>query len=339
MCRSRPPSVTSGASRSCAAPSTTGSVSSRRRPNRRSRRRATIGRHLPTRQDICLAQKREGYCASVVSRPAISRQESERGNPRLDVYCSMEHIPQKTGAAGMCAEERFDTDVTAGAAESGPAMLIGRYRLLQTIGEGGMGQVWLAEQKEPVRRRVALKVVKAGMNSREVIARFESERQALALMDHPAIAKVFDAGSTREGAPYFVMEYVAGFPITTYCDNHRMSLRKRLELFVQVCEGVQHAHQKAIIHHDLKPSNVLVTEVNGRAAPKIIDFGVAKALGQRLTRQTLHTRAGTLVGTLEYMSPQQALSPSEDIDTRTDVYSLGTLFYELLTGAPPLELR
>ena len=251
----------------------------------------------------------------------------------------MEHIPQKTGAAGMCAEERFDTDVTAGAAESGPAMLIGRYRLLQTIGEGGMGQVWLAEQKEPVRRRVALKVVKAGMNSREVIARFESERQALALMDHPAIAKVFDAGSTREGAPYFVMEYVAGFPITTYCDNHRLSLRKRLELFVQVCEGVQHAHQKAIIHRDLKPSNVLVTEVNGRAAPKIIDFGVAKALGQRLTRQTLHTRAGTLVGTLEYMSPQQALSPSDDIDTRTDVYSLGTLFYELLTGAPPLELR
>jgi len=225
-----------------------------------------------------------------------------------------------------------DTRETAGA-------MIGRYHLLQRIGQGGMGEVWLAEQKEPVRRRVALKLVKAGMNSREVIARFESERQAVALMDHPAIAKVFDAGSTPQGVPYFVMEYVAGVPITAYCDGHRLSTQERLELFARVCEGVQHAHQKAIIHRDLKPSNILVTEVDGRAAPKIIDFGVAKALAQKLSADTMFTQVGAPVGTPEYMSPEQALSSGEDIDTRTDVYSLGVIFYELLAGAPPLDLR
>ncbi len=217
--------------------------------------------------------------------------------------------------------------------------VIDRYHLLQKIGEGGMGEVWLAEQKEPVRRRVALKLVKAGMNTREVTARFESERQALALMDHPVVAKVFDAGSTPQGTPYFVMEYVAGVPITTYCDNHRLSTRERLELFLHVCEGVQHAHQKAIIHRDLKPSNILVMEVDGRAAPRIIDFGIAKALTQKLTADTMFTRVGALLGTPEYMSPEQALSSGEDIDTRTDVYSLGVIFYELLAGVPPLELR
>jgi tetratricopeptide (TPR) repeat protein len=202
-----------------------------------------------------------------------------------------------------------------------------------------MGEVWLAEQKEPVRRRVALKLVKAGMNTREVMARFESERQALALMEHPAIAKVFDAGSTLDGAPYFAMEYVAGVPITEYCDNHRLSIPERLELFTQVCEGVRHAHQKAVIHRDLKPSNILVAEVDGKATPKIIDFGVAKALSQKLTAHTMFTRVGALIGTPEYMSPEQALSSGEDIDIRTDVYSLGIIFYELLAGAPPLELR
>jgi non-specific serine/threonine protein kinase/serine/threonine-protein kinase len=176
------------------------------------------------------------------------------------------------------------------------------------------------------------------MNSRGVIARLESERQALALMNHPAIAKVFDAGTTREGAPYFVMEYIAGIPVTTYCDNHKLSIRERLELFIRICEGVQHAHQKAIIHRDLKPSNILVTEEDGRAVPKIIDFGVAKALAQKLTADTLFTR-GAMIGTPEYMSPEQALSSGEDIDTRTDVYSLGILLYELLAGAPPLDLR
>lgn len=255
------------------------------------------------------------------------------------------------GPASRQAVDHSNSEVTSGSIEGGlepteamdpgeaAGAVIGRYRLLQKIGEGGMGEVWLAEQTEPVRRRVALKLVKAGMNTREVIARFESERQALALMDHPAIAKVFDAGSTAQGAPYFVMEYVAGAPITAYCDHHRLSTRERLELFLRVCEGVQHAHQKAIIHRDLKPSNILVTEVDGRAAPKIIDFGVAKALAQRLTADTMFTRVGDLVGTPEYMSPEQANSSVEDIDTRADVYSLGIIFYVLLAGAPPIELR
>src|SRR5215472_16980154 len=241
----------------------------------------------------------------------------------------------------MPADQHSDSLATLGTTGTFEAAgtAIDRYRLLQKIGEGGMGEVWLAEQKEPVSRRVALKLVKTGMSTRDVIARFESERQALALMDHPAIAKVLDAGSTPLGAPYFVMEYVAGVPITTYCDNHRLSTRERLELFVHVCEGVQHAHQKAIIHRDLKPSNILVTEIDGRGAPKIIDFGVAKALTQRLTEATMITRAGALVGTPEYMSPEQALSSREDIDTRTDVYSLGVIFYELLAGVRPLDLR
>jgi len=239
----------------------------------------------------------------------------------------------------MAPQERFDADATSALEEGGSGTAIGRYLLLQRIGEGGMGEVWLAEQKEPVRRRVALKLVKAGMNTREVMARFESERQALALMDHPAIAKVFDAGSTPLGAPYFVMEYVAGVPITAYCDNHRLSTRERLELFMRVCEGVQHAHQKAIIHRDLKPSNILVTEVDGKPAPKIIDFGVAKALTQRLSGEAMFTCVGSMIGTPEYMSPEQASSSGEDIDTRADVYSLGVIFYELLAGVPPLDLR
>ena len=251
----------------------------------------------------------------------------------------------------MSSEDRLEPDVTAGPERGGlgatefitphetAGTVIGRYHLLQKIGEGGMGEVWLAEQKEPVRRRVAIKLIKAGMDTREVVGRFESERQALALMDHPSIAKVFDAGSTPQGAPYFVMEYVAGTPITDYCDNHRLSTRERLELFMHVCEGVQHAHQKAIIHRDLKPSNILVIELDGKAAPKIIDFGVAKALTQKLTANTMFTRVGAMIGTPEYMSPEQALSSGEDIDTRTDVYSLGIIFYELLAGMPPIELR
>ena len=231
-------------------------------------------------------------------------------------------------------------DGTAGAFASSAAAgtAIDRYLLVEKIGEGGMGEVWLADQQEPVRRRVALKLIKAGMNSREVIRRFASERQALALMDHPAIAKVFDAGSTSQGTPYFVMEYASGEPITSYCDNRRLPMRDRLELFRQVCEAVQHAHQKAIIHRDLKPSNILVTEVDGRAMPKVIDFGIAKALTQNLTGETMFTRVGALIGTPEYMSPEQALTSGEDIDTRTDVYSLGVVFYELLAGARPIEL-
>jgi eukaryotic-like serine/threonine-protein kinase len=241
--------------------------------------------------------------------------------------------------SGLTSNPENMAESTLGSAVEAGKTVIGHYHLLQKIGEGGMGEVWLAEQKEPVRRRVALKLVKAGMNTREVIGRFESERQTLALMEHPAIAKVFDAGSTPEGSPYFVMEYVAGVPITEYCDNHRLSIKERLELFMHVCEGVRHAHQKAVIHRDLKPSNILVAEVDGKAAPKIIDFGVAKALSHKLTAQTMFTRVGVLVGTPEYMSPEQALSSGEDVDTRTDVYSLGIIFYELLAGAPPIELR
>jgi eukaryotic-like serine/threonine-protein kinase len=231
----------------------------------------------------------------------------------------------------------FSTASLESTATAGVA--IGPYHLIQLIGTGGMGEVWLAEQKQPVRRRVAVKLIKAGMDTREVIGRFESERQALALMDHPAIAKVYDAGSTPEGRPYFVMEYVAGLPITEFCDKHKLSMRERLELFMRVCEGVQHAHQKAIIHRDLKPSNILVTEVDGKPAPRIIDFGVARATSQRLTAETMLTRLGNVIGTPGYISPEQADSGGEDIDTRTDVYSLGVVLYELLTGAQPLELR
>jgi serine/threonine protein kinase len=216
---------------------------------------------------------------------------------------------------------------------------IGPYRMLQLLGEGGMGEVWLAEQKTPIHRTVALKLIKAGMDTKTVIARFESERQALALMDHPAIARVFDAGSTPEGRPYFVMEYVPGLPITEYCDKHQRTVKERLELFMQVCEGVQHAHQKAIIHRDLKPSNVLVVEQGGKPVPKIIDFGLAKAMAQRLTEKTLFTELGVMMGTPEYMSPEQADRGEQNIDTRTDVYSLGVILYQLLVGVLPFEAK
>jgi WD40 repeat protein/serine/threonine protein kinase len=218
----------------------------------------------------------------------------------------------------------------------GPGTVIGPYKLLQQIGEGGMGVVYLAEQQEPLRRQVALKVVKAGMDSAQVIARFEAERQALALMDHPHIAKVLDAGTTAQGRPYFVMELVKGTPITKYCDEHRLAPRQRLELFVPVCQALQHAHQKGIIHRDIKPSNVLVAPYDGRPVVKVIDFGVAKAAGQRLTERTLFTELGAVVGTLEYMSPEQAELNNQDIDTRSDIYSLGVLLYQLLTGTTPL---
>jgi non-specific serine/threonine protein kinase/serine/threonine-protein kinase len=219
---------------------------------------------------------------------------------------------------------------------------IGPYQLVERLGEGGMGEVWLAEQQHPLRRKVALKIIKAGMDTREVVARFESERQALAMMDHPAIARVLDAGSTPEGRPYFVMEYVPGLSITEHCDTKQLSTTERLELLAEVCDGVQHAHQKAVIHRDLKPSNILVTEVDGKAQPKIIDFGIAKAIGYRLTDRTLLTELGAVVGTPEYMSPEQADSAREDVDTRADVYSLGVVLYQLLTGDLPFpskELR
>ena len=219
----------------------------------------------------------------------------------------------------------------------GPGLRVGPYRLLQPIGEGGMGAVFMAEQERPVRRRVALKVIKPGMDSAQVLARFEAERQALALMEHPNIARVFDAGTTDSGRPFFVMELVKGISITQYCDEARLSPRERLDLFVPVCQAIQHAHQKGIIHRDIKPSNVLVTEIDGKPVPKVIDFGIAKATDQRLTERTLFTQFGSIVGTLEYMSPEQASLSGVDVDTRADVYSLGVLLYELLTGTTPLE--
>jgi serine/threonine protein kinase/Tfp pilus assembly protein PilF len=220
-----------------------------------------------------------------------------------------------------------------------PGTQIGPYKLIEQIGEGGMGTVWMAQQTEPVRRVVALKLIKAGMDSRQVIARFEAERQALALMDHPNIARVLDAGTTDAGRPYFVMDLVKGLPITRYCDEHHLTPRERLELFIPVCQAVQHAHQKGIIHRDLKPSNVLVALYDGKPVSKVIDFGVAKAAGQSLTDKTLVTGFGNIVGTLEYMSPEQAEVNQLDIDTRSDIYSLGVLLYELLAGSPPFTRK
>jgi serine/threonine protein kinase/tetratricopeptide (TPR) repeat protein len=224
-------------------------------------------------------------------------------------------------------------------AREAPGAALGPYKLLERIGEGGMGTVWMAEQQEPIRRRVAVKVIKEGMDSRQVLARFEAERQALALMEHPNIAKVLDAGRTPSGRPYFVMELVKGQPITTYCDERRLGVRERLELFADVCRAVQHAHQKGVIHRDIKPSNVLVAPYDGRPVVKVIDFGVAKATGQRLTDKTLFTGFGALVGTPEYMSPEQAEVNNQDIDTRSDIYSLGVLLYELLTSSTPLTRK
>src|SRR5262245_32372630 len=234
-------------------------------------------------------------------------------------------------------EQRVTTDYHP-AMEVGGAR-IGPYKLLQQIGEGAFGVVYMAEQTEPVRRKVAVKIIKPGMDTKEVIARFESERQALALMDHPNIAKVLDAGATERGLPYFVMELVKGVPITEYCDTNNLSPQGRLGLFVTVCRAVQHAHQKGIIHRDLKPSNVMVTLHDGIPVPKVIDFGVAKATSQQLTERTLFTAYGQMIGTPAYMSPEQVEMSGLDIETQSDIYALGVLLYELLTGSTPFDSK
>src|SRR5437764_847498 len=290
---------------------------------------------------------------------ALQKDDPAERQAYLDEACAgqpelrrqVEHLLRLHEGAGSFLEkpaaESPATGAVQGAAEQAsspeaPGTVIGPYKLLEQIGEGGMGTVWMAQQTEPVKRLVAVKLIKAGMDSRQVIARFEAERQALALMDHANIARVLDAGTTTgepghvsAGRPYFVMDLVKGVPITRYCDKHHLTPRQRLELFLPVCQAVQHAHQKGIIHRDLKPGNVLVALYDGKPVPKIIDFGVAKATGQQLTDKTLVTGFGNIVGTLEYMSPEQASFNQLDIDTRSDIYSLGVLLYELLAGSPP----
>ena len=254
-----------------------------------------------------------------------------------DAGSFLERPPRDDGETGAFAADSSTPAPPAAFQTETIGMKIGPYKLVQQLGEGGMGTVWVAEQTEPVKRRVALKVIKPGLDSAQVVRRFEAERQALALMDHTNIAKVLDAGSTPAGRPYFVMELVKGVPITKYCDELHLPLRERLELLVPVCQAIQHAHQKGIIHRDIKPSNVLVAIEDGKPVPKVIDFGVAKALHHRLANASMYTEIGQIIGTLEYMSPEQAELSALDIDTRADVYALGVLMYELLTGTTPLD--
>src|SRR5688572_1234318 len=244
--------------------------------------------------------------------------------------------PAVRDTAVIMRKGRTGTELTALIREK-PGDRIDRYKLLEMIGEGGGGVVYMAEQEEPVRRRVALKIIKLGMDTKSVIARFEVERQALAMMDHPNIAKVFDGGATNTGRPYFVMELVRGVKITEYCDENNLSTPQRLELFIDVCNAIQHAHQKGVIHRDITPSNILFTLHDGTPVPKVIDFGIAKAVEQRLTDKTLFTQFAAFIGTPAYMSPEQAEMSGLDMDTRSDVYSLGVLLYELLTGKTPFE--
>jgi serine/threonine protein kinase/tetratricopeptide (TPR) repeat protein len=272
--------------------------------------------HLRRRLEVLL--QAHDHPEAVLERPLADAREPGAPAVAADAHLTVEH-PAPSEARGT--------------------IVAGRYKLLECIGEGGMGTVWMAEQREPVKRLVAVKLIKPGMDSRAVLARFEAERQALALMDHPNIAKVLDGGTTAAGRPYFVMELVKGVPVTEYCDERHLTVRARLDLFVAICSAVQHAHQKGVIHRDLKPANLLVTEHDGQPVPKVIDFGLAKALHATsvLTEKTLHTSFGAVVGTTLYMAPEQVGINALDVDTRTDIYALGVVLYELLTGSTPLE--
>jgi non-specific serine/threonine protein kinase/serine/threonine-protein kinase len=287
--------------------------------------------------DLTDAQGRQAFLEQECRGDADLRQ-------RLEALLRAHDQPQPALDQPLAAVAAAPTGpATASAdslAEEQPgAILAGKYKLIERIGEGGMGSVWMAQQTEPVKRTVAVKFIKGVGDSKAVLARFEAERQALALMDHPNIARVLDAGTTERGSPFFVMELVKGVPITQFCDARKLTPRQRLELFVPVCQAIQHAHQKGIIHRDVKPSNVLVALYDDRPVPKVIDFGLAKATGTPLTEQTLHTGFGALVGTPQYMSPEQATLNNLDIDTRSDIYSLGVLLYELLTGSPPFRRK
>src|SRR5215831_6801559 len=271
-----------------------------------------------------------GFCAQCLLRLALAEGQSASDEVQNDIDVGEKpegivHSPEARAAVSPVTEKAGDR--------------IGRYRLVEEIGHGGCGVVYMAEQEKPVRRKVALKVIKLGMDTRHVVARFDGERQALALMNHSNIAKVLDAGATETGRPYFVMELVGGIRITEYCDQHEVSTRERLELFIQVCRAVQHAHQKGVIHRDIKPSNVLVATEDGAAVPKVIDFGIAKATQGRLTDDTVFTAFEQFIGTPAYMSPEQAQLGGLDVDTRSDIYSLGVLLYELLTGKTPFDTK
>lgn len=294
------------------------------------------GENQPLRRRVAALLEAHDRADSYLDQPNAFLQSKIGLAPPADVDATGQHIPaadsnEISAVVGGSATVDFRNDAVAG------IVIAGRYTLQTKIGEGGMGEVWVAKQSQPIKRSVAIKLIKAGMDSKAVVARFEQERQALALMDHPNIARVLDGGLTPTGQPFFVMELVKGFPITEYCDRMKLPLEKRLELFIPVCQAIQHAHQKGIIHRDIKPSNVLVALYDDLPVPKVIDFGIAKATGGALTEHTISTGFGGVIGTPQYMSPEQATLNNLDVDTRSDVYSLGVLLYELLTGSPPFS--
>lgn len=292
-------------------------------------------------------EREAGLFALLLEKPASERASFLNGvcagdaqlRARLESLLAAHDAPASALLVDEAARSTLAVKLTAAGVDERVGEKIGRYKLLEKVGEGGCGVVYVAEQAEPVHRRVALKVIKLGMDTKAVVARFEAERQALAMMDHPNIARVLDAGATETGRPFFVMELVRGIRITDYCDQNKLSTRDRLDLFIKVCQAIQHAHQKGIIHRDIKPSNILVTLHDGVPIPKVIDFGIAKATEGRLTDATVYTQLHQFIGTPAYMSPEQAEMSGLDIDTRSDIYALGVLLYELLTGKTPFDAQ